>query len=409
MLAPISLLALVCVALVSASPIEDTGGLSIELNKRSSLHHEDGVVNVEALRGQLAKVQNKYARTMKQYEANTGKAHPLAAAFFGDLNKRATTSDGLANYQDSAWYGSVDVGTPLNRFTVDFDTGSSDFFLPSSDCFDCGNHNTYDPASSDSSTCLYEYFDLQYGDNSETSGIQYTDTVAIGSLTVSGQTLGSATSYSTEFQDAVYDGLMGLGFPQLSSFPADPFIFNLFFQGSLSAGSFSFKLAESGSSLYIGGADSSLHAGSFSYTPVTQEGYWQVTTQSLKLGSTTIASNQVSIVDSGTTLIYVDPDTADLFYSHIRGSTQDDSLGEGLYTLPCSSIPNNVAVDFAGKTVTISSSVFNFGQVSQGSSTCVGGIAAGNFGFWILGDVFMRNVYTQFDMANGRVGIATLA
>ncbi|KZT58243.1 acid protease [Calocera cornea HHB12733] len=383
--------------------------MSIQLHKRSALHVKEGVVNVDALRDQLAKVQNKYARTLKQYEQNTGEPHKLAATFFRNIEKRATASDGLTDDEDDDWYGNVEVGTPLKTYTVDFDTGSSDFFLPASSCRRCGSHSTYNPSSSSTSHSLGRSFTLNYGDGSTTSGTQYTDTVAIGGLTVSGQTLGSATSYSTEFQEGVYDGLMGLGWPSISSYPATPFVFNLFDQGSLSSGSFSFKLAESGSSLYIGGADSSLYTGSFSYTPVTEEGYWEVTTQSLKLGSTTIASNQDSIVDSGTTLLYVDASTARSFYSHIAGAKEDDSLGSGLYTLPCNSIPTNTAIVFAGKTVTIPSSVFNFGQVSEGSSTCVGGIASGDFGFWILGNVFMRNVYTQFDMANARVGVATLA
>jgi hypothetical protein len=30
-------------------------------------------------------------------------------------------------------------------------------------------------------------------------------------------------------------------------------------------------------------------------------------------------------------------------------------------------------------------------------------------GFWILGDVFLRNVYSAWDVGNGRIGFATLA
>ncbi|EJT97992.1 acid protease, partial [Dacryopinax primogenitus] len=290
-----------------------------------------------------------------------------------------------------------------------FDTGSSDFFLPDPSCFDCGSHHTYDPSQSSTSTYLGNDFFLSYGDGSESFGMQYNDAVSVSGLTVQVQTLGAAVSYSVGFERMVPDGLMGLAWPQLSDFPATPFIFNLYDQGTLSSNSFSFKLAESGSSLFIGGADSSLYTGSFSYTPVTEQGFWQVTADALLIGDTVIANDQDSVVDSGTTLVIVDPITAGLLYSNIPGAQKDSSVGRGIYTMPCDNVPSNVKIIFAGQTVTIPPDVFNFGPLSQGSTTCIGGVAAGKFGFWILGDVFMRNVYTQFDMENYQVGIAALA
>ena len=52
------------------------------------------------------------------------------------------------------------------------------------------------------------------------------------------------------------------------------------------------------------------------------------------------------------------------------------------------------------------------GSVDRSGELCVGGIV-GSSGVpdnaWIVGDVFMRNVYTVFDEANSRVGFAKLA
>jgi cathepsin D len=56
---------------------------------------------------------------------------------------------------------------------------------------------------------------------------------------------------------------------------------------------------------------------------------------------------------------------------------------------------------------------FNLGATSSGSDQCVGALASQDFGLgsniWLLGDSFMKNVYTSFDFGNDQVGFATLA
>lgn len=42
--------------------------------------------------------------------------------------KRDNGSDALADYEDTLWYGTIEIGTPPINFTVDFDTGGSRYF-----------------------------------------------------------------------------------------------------------------------------------------------------------------------------------------------------------------------------------------------------------------------------------------
>ncbi|KAJ7037164.1 hypothetical protein C8F04DRAFT_953138, partial [Mycena alexandri] len=55
----------------------------------------------------------------------------------------------------------------------------------------------------------------------------------------------------------------------------------------------------------------------------------------------------------------------------------------------------------------------NLGQTESGSKDCVSSLAAQNLGLrtdvWLLGDEFMKNVYTVFDFDKEAVSFAELA
>ena len=71
--------------------------------------------------------------------------------------------------------------------TVDFDTGSSDLFVPSTSCgSSCSGHKSYDPSASSTSKDLKSGFTLNFGveATSAVTGEQYTDVVTIAGLTV---------------------------------------------------------------------------------------------------------------------------------------------------------------------------------------------------------------------------------
>lgn len=115
-----------------------------------------------------------------------------------------------------------------------------------------------------------------------------------------------------------------------------------------------------------------------------------------------------AIIDTGTTFVIGDTASVKTFYSKIPGSKDASStVGAGFYTVPCNAIPT-VQLAFGGKSFSIPPAVFNLGSVTARSQDCVGGIVASSQSFWIIGDLFLKNVYSVFDLGNNRVGFATL-
>lgn len=104
------------------------------------------------------------------------------------------------------------------------------------------------------------------------------------------------------------------------------------------------------------------------------------------------------------------------------------------FVVPCNKFPN-ISLTFGSKSFPVPFSDLNLGKVSNRSEDCVSGIAGVNLGFrefscpsshnraqadhrthslyfsafWIVGDVFLRNVYTMFDLKHSVVGFADLA
>ncbi|KAF9449879.1 acid protease [Macrolepiota fuliginosa MF-IS2] len=411
-------LSLVFAALLAAVPtlatvIPSRIGTVIPLTKRTNLLVDDqGIVKPEVLKGQINKVASKFDRGFRAFEKNTGQVHP-GRVQKETVEARATGAVPLVDDQDALWHGTISVGTPAKQFTVDFDTGSSDLFLPGPDCgATCQGHQVYNTAASTTAKDQGQKFSLAFGDGSTVQGEVFTDTVAIAGLTANNQAVGAATQYSTGFESNQFppDGLMGMAFRQISVFGDNPFFQTLIAQGTPTASQFSFKLSQSGSELFLGGVNNNMFTGSFTNVPVTQEGFWQVTLGAVNVGGSAAISNQQAAIDTGTTLIVAPQAQVAQFYQAIPGS-QDASqtVGAGFFTFPCSANPS-VSLTFGGKEFAIPSASFNLGQVSAGSSQCVGGIAGTtNIDLWVVGDLFLTNVYTTFDAGNSQVGFATLA
>ncbi|KAG2075790.1 acid protease [Suillus decipiens] len=380
--------------------------LSIPLTKRSTLRTADGHVDPASIRTSICNTEAKLQRGAAAFERSTG-----TVLFSSSLTKHAAACgpDPLVDDSNERWYGKIEVGTPPQTFTIDCDTGSTDFFLPGPSCGDsCSGHDIYNPNSSSSAVPLGQTFTVEYSDGSMATGNLYNDTVLLAGFQATAQTFGVASLYSYGFSSENFgaDGLMGMAFKSVSEFGADSVFQTLVSQGAVPESVFAFKLASSGSELYVGGVNSALYRGPFTYIPVTQTGYWQVTGDAIGIDGKNIVNTFSAIVDTGTTLILGDTSYVSQLYAVINAT----EVGGGVYSLPCDAMPN-VTITLGGKSIALSAETFNFGTYGSSGNTCLGGIAGseGLGDLWILGDVFLRNVYTAFDVGKLSVGFADLA
>ncbi|QRW11604.1 aspartyl protease [Ceratobasidium sp. AG-Ba] len=417
MFTSVTLLSLAAAGIVSAVPVTNPRpqGISIPLHKRISVTSglaKGGVIRPKGLAHHKDKVESKYQRGNKAYKAHKG------VDLFANLGSKPTKRQSvpLEDETEELWAGNITIGTPGQSFLIDFDTGSADLWVPSSDCQGrgCEQKNRYTASSSSSAfeVSTARDFSISYGDGSTASGPVYTDTVSAGGFSATGQAFSAVTQESKSFAQDPSDGIMGMGYSSISSIGAPTFFENLVSQKVVNSSVFSMYLAPNGSELYLGGTNPALYTGDITYTDLTSKTYW------LTNGSSSVDGKEAysgpMIIDSGTTLIVGGLSSVEQWWSTVQGveKCSERACGSsGYYTFPCAS-PPSITFSFGGASYAVNPDYFNIGSVGFFGDKCVGAIV-GSDGVpdnaWIVGDAFMRNVYTVFDQGNGRVGFANLA
>ncbi|XP_047433564.1 pepsin A-like [Mugil cephalus] len=313
----------------------------------------------------------------------------------------------MTNDADLSYYGVITIGNPPQSFSVIFDSGSSNLWVPSIYCNSpaCKNHKRFDPHRSSSYKSDGQPLSIQYGTGSMT-GFLGSDTVVVGGITVAKQVFGLSKTEATFMSYMQADGILGLAFQSIAADNVVPVFYNMISQGLVSQPIFSVYLSgnsEEGSEVFFGGVDERHYTGEIVWIPLSSPTYWQITMDSVSINGQTVACSGgcQAIIDTGTSVI-VGPTTEINNMNSWVGATTDQ-YGDGI--VQCQNIQNMPDVTFtlSGHAFTISASAY----VSQYSGSCQTGFGQGGASqLWILGDVFIREYYAIFDVQAQYIGLA---
>uniref|UniRef100_A0A3B4UNF2 Nothepsin n=1 Tax=Seriola dumerili TaxID=41447 RepID=A0A3B4UNF2_SERDU len=326
------------------------------------------------------------------------------------------SSEKLYNFMDAQYYGDISLGTPEQNFSVVFDTGSADLWVPSSYCVSqaCLLHRRFRAFESTTFRHDGRMFGIHYG-SGHLLGVMGRDTLKVGTLTTLNQEFGeSVYEPGTTFVMARFDGVLGMGYPSLAEILGNPVFDNMLAQKIVDEPVFSFYLSSSGNpegELLLGGTDESLYIGPITWIPVTAKGYWQINMDSVAVQGTSSFCPRgcQAIVDTGTSLI-AGPTNDILNLQQLIGATPTN-IGE--FLIDCvrlSSLPH-VTFVLGGKEYTLTAEQYVRKEMLGDRELCFSGFQAVDIvspegPLWILGDVFLTEYYTVFDRGQDRVGFA---
>ncbi|XP_038675280.1 pepsin A-like [Scyliorhinus canicula] len=328
------------------------------------------------------------------------------------LTQSLVTAEPMINYIDVSYFGIITIGSPPQTFTVIFDTGSSNLWVPSVYCSQrpCISHRRFNPSRSSTFDSSSEYVSIQYGTGSVT-GIMGNDTVTIEDLVISGQEFGLSLTESGKLLGfAKFDGILGLGFPSPTASSATPVFDNLQAQNLLDEPLFSVYITrlggQYGSEIIFGGIDSNYYTGPINWVPVAQSGFWQILIDKVTIDGQVVAciGGCPAIVDTGTSLLVGQSKPISTIHNHIGAIP----TFEGQYRISCNNLHSMPDVVFTinGIDLSLSAQAYTLQHSDMGDRYCSSGFAVSGESLWIIGDVLIKEYYTIFDRGSNRVGFA---
>jgi hypothetical protein len=156
--------------------------------------------------------------------------------------------------------------------------------------------------------------------------------------------------------------------------------------------------------LNLGAINKDRFTGDINYIPIIETdttGFWEIPVSNAGVDGTSLSmTDRSAIMDTGTSFILMPPADALAIHRKITGFKQDGET----FSVPCDTSAI-VQFTFNKETYNISTADWRGGKLESGlcRSNIIGRQTFGEKQ-WLVGDVFLKNVYSVFDFDGARVG-----
>lgn len=313
----------------------------------------------------------------------------------------------------TAYFGEINVGSPAQKFSVVYDTGSGNLLIPGQSCHDpaCMSHERFDNTKSSTSKEINcdgtpvtpdeaDTLTITFG-TGRISGKCLQDQICIGYLCSTASFVAATEETSHPFASFSFDGVLGLAREEMAQSPE--FSVVSLMNQKLAEPVFSVFLSDADtetSEITFGQIKSEHHHGELTWVPVSRpSGYWEVQIDDITINDVNqdLCKDCYVAVDTGT--------------SQLAGPSDIMSqLEERIVVKPdCSNFDELPLLGFV-----IGSQVLNLkpkDYVDQVGSTCAISMMSLDVPppkgpLFVFGIPFLQKFYTVYDYANQKVGFA---
>lgn len=312
---------------------------------------------------------------------------------------------------DSKFIGAVGIGNPKQEFKLFFDTTTSNLWIPTLTCQNCGDKNRYN--SSASRTFIKDGSPIQFG---AYYGVKSVDRVTLGDLVVENQTFAEMVLIDIDLNLKPYDGVFCLGLDVLAEGQVATPLRQMLNQKLIDREVVSFyRSPDQKGQIVFGGIDQNHYKGQIVYTPNIIPWTWAVKIEGVAVGNVSVCQRGcTAAIRTSSSFVSGPPDQIAAINKAI--GAEPDKYDNTTMVIPDCKFSEFLSVKFTieGQILSLAPEHYIRRATRDAKLVCVSLLRPVTFSitdWWVLGAPVIGNIYTVLDQSSNhsRVGFAQTA